>query len=63
MKNRGEWFFDDGTAMPNDICFMDNTNYSGENRLRFRAKDSECADHYEHEHHDFICEYHHSFKQ
>lgn len=63
MKNRWDWFFDDGTDMPCDICFMDNTNYSGENRLRFRAKDSEYADHYENKHHDFICEYHHIFKQ
>lgn len=63
MKNGGDWLFDDGTAMPGDICFMDNTNLAGEIRLRFRAKDLECADHWEKELHGFVCEYHHGFEQ
>lgn len=62
MKNSGDWFFDDGIVMFNDICFMDNINYLGENRLRFWVKDLECVDYYENEYYDFICEYYYSFK-
>lgn len=37
-KTAGNWFFDDGTAMPSDACPLMNTNKPGEIRLRFNTK-------------------------
>lgn len=62
MKNGGDWYFDDNTVMPSGVCPMDNTNESGENRLRFRAKDVQCADHWETERYGFVCEYNNSIE-
>lgn len=33
-KTAGNWFFDDGTAMPSDACPLMNTNKPGEIRHR-----------------------------
>lgn len=61
-KNGGDWYFDDNTIMPSGVCPMDNTNDSGENRLRFRAKDVKCADHWETKRYEFVCEYNNSIE-
>lgn len=56
-KTAGNWFFDDGTAMPSDACPLMNTNKPGEIRLRFNTKNSKCIDISEIDHFKFICEY------
>lgn len=48
--------------MPSGVCPMDNTNDSGENTLRFRAKDVKCADHWGTKRHEFVCEYNNSIE-
>lgn len=44
------------------VCFMDNINDLGENRLRFCVKDVKCVDYLGMKCYEFVCEYNNSIK-